>query len=531
MMTAKQRSPVPGSERSVPPRDRLIGRPDDTLRAEVTVVVRRRAAARPAVVAEGVSANAQQRLPRHLSREEFANQYGANPSDVERVAAFAREHGLDVVSRDAARRTVVLGGPLSALASAFGVELGLYEHAGGHYRGRLGAVLVPAELGPVVEGVFGLDNRPQARPHIQRAQPADVSLPQLTAAQVATLYGFPGELDGAGQCIGLIELGGAYHEDDTHAYCAELGLPLPSITIVSVDGATGTPTGSQDESVNLEVALDIQVAVTVAPKANYVVYFAPNTDRGFLDAISTAIHDTEHNPSVLSISWGAAECRWTAQTQQAFDEAFADAALLGVTVCCSTGDQGSAAGESDGLAHIELPAASPHALACGGTRLMVNSGAIADEVVWHDQGGSGTGGGISDIFDLPSWQSSAGVPPSANRSKRVGRGIPDVAGNADGGTAYRIIVEGQWQSVGGTSAVAPLMAGLVALANQRLGRRVGWLNPLLYGQLAGKGIFRDVTSGDNGAYHAGTGWNPCTGLGVPHGSKLLGALGALVPES
>jgi kumamolisin len=182
------------------------------------------------------------------------------------------------------------------------------------------------------------------------------------------------------------------------------------------------------------VALDIQVAATVAPKADYVVYFAPNTDRGFIDAIITASHDTEHNPSVLSISWGAAESRWTPQTHQAFDEAFADAVLLGVTICCSTGDQGSTAGESDGLAHIELPAASPHALACGGTSLTVNGGAITDEVVWHDQFGSGTGGGISDVFDLPSWQSSAGVPPSAN-------------------------------------------------------------------------------------YHAGPGWDPCTGLGVPNGSK------------
>ncbi len=538
-MTAQRRVSVPGSERTIPRGARPVGRPADNLRVEVTVLVRRRSAARPAVAAEGISANADGRLPRHVSREEFADRYGADPSDMERVAAFAREHGLDVVSRDAARRTVVLGGSVSALASAFAVELGLYEHEGGRYRGRQGAVWVPAELGAVIEGVFGLDDRPQARPHNRRAQPADTSLapspPQLTAAQVATLYGFPAGLDGSGQCVGIIELDGSYREDDTRTYCTALGLPLPTITSVSVDGATGTPTGSQNEPADREVALDIQVAATVAPKATYVVYFTPNTDRGFIDAIITAIHDTEHNPSVLSISWGAAESRWTPQTHQAFDEAFADAALLGVTICCSTGDHGSTAGESDGLAHLELPAASPHALACGGTSLTVNGGAITDEVVWHDQFGGGTGGGVSDVFDLPSWQSSAGVPPSANQDKRVGRGIPDVAGNANCDTAYRIVVGGQWQSVGGTSAVAPLMAGLVALANQRLGQRVGWLNPLLYRQLAGKGIFRDVTSGDNGAYHASIGWNPCTGLGVPNGSKLLDALGAFgtvpIPQS
>ena len=530
-MTAEQRVSVPGSKRTLPAGARLVGQPDDDLHVEVTILVRRRSAARPAVVVEEISANAGRRLPRHLAHDEFADRYGADLSDLERVAAFGREHELEVVSRDVSRRTVVLGGPVSALAEAFTVEFGLYEHEGGHYRGRQGVVRVPADLGPVIEGVFGLDDRAQARPHNRRAQPANVvtapSPPQLTAAQVATLYGFPAGLDGSGQCVGIIELGGSYHEDDTRTYFADVGLPAPNITIVSVDGATSTPTGGQNEAADCEVALDIQVAATVAPKARYVVYFAPNTDRGFLDAIITAIHDTEHNPSVLSISWGAAESRWTPQTQQAFDEAFADAALLGVTVCCSVGDHGSAAGESDGLAHTELPASSPHALACGGTYLMVKGDAILDEVVWHDRSGGCTGGGISDVFDRPSWQSSAGVPPSANPDKRVGRGIPDVAGNADWNTAYRVVVGGRWQSVGGTSAVAPLMAGLIALANQRLDQRVGWLNPLLYQQLAGKGVFRNITSGDNGAYHACAGWNPCTGLGVPNGIELLDAIGTL----
>jgi kumamolisin len=271
-MTAQRRVSVPGSERTMPPGARQVGRLADNLRVEVTVLVRRRSAARPAVAAEGISANADGRLPRHVSREEFADRYGADPSDMERIAAFAREHGVDVVSREAARHTVVLGGSVSALASVFAVELGLYEHEGGRYRGRQGAVWVPAELGAVIEGVFGLDDRPQARPHNRRAQPADASLapspPQLTAAQVATLYGFPAGMDGSGQCVGIIELDGSYHEDDTRTYCTDLGLPFPNITSVSVDGATGTPTGSQNEPADREVALDIQVAATVAPKAD-----------------------------------------------------------------------------------------------------------------------------------------------------------------------------------------------------------------------------------------------------------------------
>jgi kumamolisin len=177
-----------------------------------------------------------------------------------------------------------------------------------------------------------------------------------------------------------------------------------------------------------------------------------------------------------------------------------------------------------------LPASSPYALACGGTYLTLKGTGIADEVVWNDMGAS-TGGGVSDVFDLPDWQRAANVPHSANPGNRVGRGVPDLAGNADFTTAYQIVVGGQWQSVGGTSAVAPLIAGLAARASQHLGRRLGWLNPVLY-QIASKaGVFRPVTSGNNGAYHAGPGWNACAGLGVPDGAKLLDALAALPAPS
>jgi kumamolisin len=205
------------------------------------------------------------------------------------------------------------------------------------------------------------------------------------------------------------------------------------------------------------------------------------------------------------------------------DQAFADAALLGVTVTCASGDNGSDDRVGDGRAHADFPASSPHVLACGGTRLNGTAGEIADEISWNDgPAGGSTGGGISDVFDLPAWQSAAGVPPSANPNRRVGRGLPDVAGNASPATGYAVRVDGRDLVFGGTSAVAPLYAALVARLNQRLGRSVGFLNPALYGPATG--AIRDITAGDNGAYRAGPGWDACTGLGRIDGAQLLAAL-------
>jgi kumamolisin len=229
---------------------------------------------------------------------------------------------------------------------------------------------------------------------------------------------------------------------------------------------------------------------------------------------------------VISISWGGPESSWTAQSLQAYDQAFQEAALLGVTVCCAAGDDGSSDGVGDGQAHVDFPASSPYVLACGGTQLEGSSGAISAEVVWNEGTmGGATGGGISEFFPVPTFQGTADVPPSVNPGGKSGRGVPDVAGDADPATGYQIRVDGRQLVFGGTSAVAPLWAGLTALITQHLGHPVGYLNPLLYSsQLANAGAFHDITTGDNGAYQARQGWDPCTGVGSPDGAKLMQAL-------
>ena len=299
---------------------------------------------------------------------------------------------------------------------------------------------------------------------------------------------------------------------------------------VSVDGGQNAPTGDPNGP-DTEVMLDIEVSGAVAPGARIVVYFAPNTDAGFLDAISQAAMDTVNKPSVLSISWGGPESSWTAQSLQSFNSALQSAAAVGVTVCIASGDNGSDDGVGDGQDHVDFPASSPYALACGGTKLTISGSAISSEVVWNEQASNegATGGGVSGTFPLPTYQANANVPPSNNPSGFVGRGVPDVAGDADPATGYQVQADGQSFAVGGTSAVAPLWAGLIALFNQSEGKSLGYLNPALYQNGESGGAFHDITSGNNGDYSAAAGWDPCTGWGSPNGAALLQALSGASP--
>jgi len=528
MATNPNRVTVPGSERLPLTGARAVGPVPKDERFEVTVRVRRKTSLQ-SLTANGFQADQLPGKRSYVTREQYAVSHGSDPADLAKVEAFARAHGLVVVETSAARRSVFLSGTAAEFAEAFGTTIEQHEHDGGTYRGRTGPLTVPADLADVVEGVFGIDDRPIAKPHFQRSKPATgiqarAAGGSFTPPQLGKLYDFPAGLDGSGQCIAIVELGGGYRTADIKAYFQKLGLPVPHVKSVRVDGGKNVPTNA--DSADGEVMLDIEVAAGVAPKALIAVYFAPNTDKGFLDAITMAVHDTTNKPSVISISWGAAEKNWTAQAMTSFDQALQTAAALGVTVCCASGDNGSGDGESDGKAHVDFPASSPFALGCGGTKLVGSGASITSETVWNENpNSSASGGGVSDFFQVPAYQSATGIPGSANPGGHKGRGVPDVGGDADPATGYVVRVDGQEFVIGGTSAVAPLWAGLIALMNQKLGHPVGFLNPLIYGSLVGTGAFRDITSGNNGAYAAKNGWDACTGWGTPNGTKLLHTLG------
>jgi kumamolisin len=510
-----------GSERTALPGARVLGPANPAERLEVTVLVRRRSAqafqARVSDLAAG-------RGKPPMSREEFAREHGADPADFAKVREFAESQGLKVLEEHAARRSVVLGGTVAQFSAAFGVQLHHMSHAGGTYRGRTGGIYLPAAWDGVVSAVLGLDNRPQARPRF-RTRPAVGNVHRrrkatpvsYTPPQVAALYGYPTGT-GAGQCVALIELGGGYRPADLTTYFGGLDITPPTVTAVSVDQATNSPTGDADGP-DGEVMLDIEVVGSIAPGAKIAVYFSPNTDAGFLDAITTAIHDTTNSPSVLSISWGGPESTWTSQSMTAMDEAFQAAASLGITVCIASGDNGSSDGVSDGADHVDFPASSPFALACGGTSLTASQGGIASETVWNDgSSGGASGGGISSFFALPSWQQGlSALKTGGTRVALTMRGVPDVSGDADPDTGYDVRVDGSDTVIGGTSAVAPLWAALIARINSAAGKPAGYVNPQLY---QNPEDLRDITQGNNGDFAAQPGWDACTGLGSPNGGPL-----------
>jgi kumamolisin len=205
---------------------------------------------------------------------------------------------------------------------------------------------------------------------------------------------------------------------------------------VSVDGA-GNNYGDPADG---EVELDIEVTGSIAPGATIAVYFAPNTEQGFIDAISAPTFDTTNNPTIISISWGAPEdAGWTAAGLSGMDSALATAAAFGITVRAASGDNGSNDNVYDGVAHCDFPASDPYVLACesrGTTRDWDGPPVVASVIA-------------------SAWQAGKGVPPCINDGVSLGRGVPDVSADADPHTGYKIVVDGAWMVTGGTSAAAP----------------------------------------------------------------------------
>jgi kumamolisin len=494
---------LPGSRHAVPHDVQAVGRAPGDEALTVSVYLKDRSA-------DAATAHAEGTAPPRQSREALRRARNADHADdIEALRRFAGDHGLQLTHTDPARRLVQLSGSTSAIEQAFGTELHHYQVGGRLCRGRTGALHVPRDVADRVDAVLGLDTIPFATPKIvphKSGPPPEGFLP----TEVAALYGF-GDLDASGQCIALIELGGGYSDADNQAAFEAMQLALPEIVTVPVDGADNAP--GDPDGADGEVALDIQIAGGTAPGAKIAVYFAPNTSQGFVDAVTQALHDEDNAPSVLSISWGAPESGWSGQSLTAMNSALKDAAALGVTVTAASGDALATDGENDGQPHVDYPASNPYVLGCGGTRIAASASTITSEVVWNSNGG-GTGGGVSTLFALPAYQQGANVP--APESSAGGRGVPDVAGNADPDTGYRVIVDGQTGIVGGTSAVAPLWAGIVAGCNAGRSDPLGYFHGTLYDNAT---ALNDISSGDNRSdgigFAAAAGWDACTGLGSP----------------
>ena len=551
-----ERVEVPGSHRPVPTNALVVGSPDPGAMIDVTVTLR--APSLPTADDSGAPG---------ITADRFAAEYAADQSDAETVTTALQQFGLRVTNVSLPTASIGVRGTVAQMDAAFGVQLRQYQSAGqGEFRGRAGDIRVPAALEGIVTGVFGLDERQVARRRTTtsatRPAPASASATThraaVTPADLESRYGFPAG-DAAGQRVVIVEFGGAYFENDLHAFCAKYQRAVPVVTPVSVGGPVWTvaeieqqPHDKQAEIVDIsvEVMMDVEIIASLCPAAQISVYFAEFTQKGWIDVINAVIGAAPDLPVAVSISWGLAEdsSDWSHSALRQIERRLHAAALLGVTICVSTGDDGAGDQIFDGQAHVNFPASSPHVLAVGGTQLDAPDGA---EVMWWESpgdrahhGGS-TGGGVSGFFPRPAWQRVHVAPLGGGGFD--GRVLPDVAALA-GEPFYDLIFLGHDSPNGGTSAAAPLWAALLARVAPALPatHRRRFLTTLLYrahdGQAGGAVVCNDVAGGPDGVednrstgrspgYPVGAGYDAVTGWGTPNGANLVDYLSAVSPSS
>jgi kumamolisin len=511
-----------GSERPPKSGATRIGEVDRDQRVEVTVSLRG---------PELPDANS---LPSHgLSRAEFDARYGASPQDADTVARVLGRYGLKVDEVSLPTRSMQVSGTVAELDAAFKARLAMYRSADqGEYRGREGVLQVPAELEGIVTGVFGLDERRVAR---RKADAVSQALAPLTPTDLEQRYRFP-QGDGGGERIAIAEFGGDYLPDDLQAFCAKHGRPVPDVRIVPVN----LRPGQGDRRATPEVMMDVEIVAGLCSGAQISLYFATFDQKGWVDLLNRVIQD---QPISVGISWGLAEDHpdWSAAARRAINERLSAAATLGITVCVSSGDDGSGDQMGDSRAHADFPSSSPFVLSVGGTMITATPSGEVEETWWVEpgfrdgHGGGSTGGGVSVEFQRPSWQDVS--VPSVNPRAIDGRVMPDVAALA-GPPFYDLTLFGEDAPNGGTSASAPLWASLVARVDASLppGDRQRFLTPLLYqagpdGHPRGSTGCRDMTRGQNVStppgvgYQAGRGYDAVTGWGTPDGVALLQSLG------
>jgi kumamolisin len=536
-------------------------KPDPNGTIWVTLVVRSKCSDRERLAAVNKLVSTPPRHRKLLTWKQYEHRFGSSKSDFRRLLAFAKKFGLRVVRALPASCAIRLTGTIARFSKAFAVEFVMYETTEqAIYRSHKGPVQMPADLAPMIEGVFGFDTRPlNASPFASAAaQPLRLTAP----SEVAAAYAFPQRTQGKGQAIAIIELGGGFHQVDLSAFFASQGLKKPKIKVVGVNGKqnnpasaaaiqkawndsglkpvqytlgqpSGTHPGASDENTvkdadspknvawTIESTVDLEVAGALANEAQFRVYFAHNTMQGKFDSYLAALFNETLRPAAISCSWGAPEDAVSPQYAKVIDRIFQCAALLGVTIIYSAGDTGDGSVQGSGPC-VHFPASSPHVLAVGGTQLLF-SGATPQESYWdewvgktHCQGGHG----VSRKFPPPDWQVHPGVKSESGRS---GRAVPDVSGKADLHGGYACIIGDIKFPGGGTSAAAPMWAALIARLNSELRVPVGFLTPLLYTK-----EFSDAThpveQGSGQKEDAATGWDTLTGRGSPRGESLLVAL-------
>ncbi|MFM0336866.1 S53 family peptidase [Paraburkholderia fungorum] len=537
-----------GSRRPLPHNGIRVGDVDPHAPVEVTITLKG-----PALP------SSDQMTPHPLTRDEIAKNWGVSSDNVNKVEQVLRPFGLTVLEVMQGGRSIRVKGSAAAMIAAFKPNLGIYQVPGqGQIRARHGMLMVPIELDGIVDGVFGLDQRRMADRHVQAAvHPA--KLAPLKPADLVKRYNFPAG-DGAGKTIAIAEFGQnlgngqvlppAYIPSDVSSFCTDNGLPIPTVRIESVGLSPLNEQQYRSEIQQLskdlqnllfaqtaETMMDVQIIAGLCPKADIGVYFATWGERGWVNLLDEVTSGSGPVPVALSISYGLAEeaADWSNGAMDSINQRLQIAAMQGITVCVSSGDDGSGCDQSGKRCHVEFPSSSPYVLSVGGTMLTTRADGTSNEVVWWEApgqrpGGGATGGGVSTLNARPAWQTPKVA--SLNPNSIDGRVVPDVSALA-GPPLYDLLLDGQPLPDGGTSASTPLWAALIARIDASLppGKQQRFLPPLLYQNNVMQAGFRDIDSGQNAShpspgkgYSATKGFDAVSGLGVPDGQALLGVL-------
>ncbi len=464
------------------------------------------------------------RYRQFLSQAEFDALYAPTPAQEEAVVDHLRGAGLRVTERFPNRLLVGAAGSVAALERAFGVEIHSVERAGKRHYAALDEPSLPADMASYVVGVMGLDDLSERHPHVGSVVPAAApraalgsNCCHLSPNDVFTLYDNTAAASGAGETI-VIAGAYAWRDTDNTAFNSQWGLPQLPAGSAQVCAGPSTSSGCKFSSQDsIEIALDVEYAHGMAPAARILNYMSASTSIADFTTMYNRIV-TDHPGHVVSTSWGACEVALSAASQQTDDNIFANANAIGQSWFAASGDNGSR--DCNNILGVDNPANSPHVIGVGGTRPACKSGltpsspacgGYGSETAW-----SGSGGGVSQVFARPAFQSGCGVPAGPRRL------VPDVALEADTSPGNYVVENGSWWIVGGTSDAAPQWAGLAAALAQQSGGPLGNPGALLYG-LCGTAALHDVTSGSNGDYSAGVGYDLVTGLGSFEARNLLAA--------
>jgi kumamolisin len=485
-----------------------------------------------------------------LTRAQFRKKYCASPRDVDKVAKVLKTFGLKVESTSLETRSMRISGKIGAVEAAFHARLGIYRSVHGEFRDREHHYKVPPGLDGIITAILGLSERWVVKKRLAAGR-GEVALKPFGPADFERHYHFP-HGDAAGQKIAIAEFASVYFADDVRAYCRKYKRKAPKVALVPIHvrlqnraSVAKMSRGDRDSALDdaKEVMMDTEIIAGLCPKAAISVYFAHDTQKGWVDMLDRVIKD---RPVVFSMSWGATEDGrdWVPAAVDAINERLHVAAALGITICVSAGDDGSSDEQRDGRAHCAFPASSPFVLAVGGTQMEHNEGQLIERV-WHKKPGrrtpnrkrrsGATGGGVSMRFDRPKWQDVK--VKSLNKGSIDGRVVPDVTA-LSGPPWYAMVLNGKWTTGGGTSASAPLWAALIARINALLpkAKRQRFLTPHFYkisafGAPHGKHVCHDITDGHNASiphpgkgYAAGHGFDAASGWGTPVGTSLLLAL-------